>query len=221
MPQNHDRKPIYPFVVMLASALYTIWVYPKLPDQIPTHWGISDKIDEYGSKWPNALMGPFLTVILYAAFKLLPYLDPKRSNYKRFGRAYNILRDTLVTFAAGMGVLMNSAALGHVKNTSTFIFPGLGLLYIVMGNYMGQLKQNWYAGIKTPWTLSNETVWNKTHRLGGKLMVIAGIVSLFCIFLPQPINFIVFSLVSLIWSLGSAIYSYLIFREETGGRPKP
>lgn len=205
---------LYAVMLLAVTTCVIIWAYPRLPDRVPIHWGLSGEPDGYGNKWPYAFLGPTLGVGLIGLFAVLPLLDPKKRNYQRFERPYRMLRDAIVTFGCFIGILPVITTLGLTKSSGTLIMAGVGILFAFMGNYMSQLKQNWYAGIKTPWTLSNEIVWNKTHRFSGKLWFIGGLLTSALAFLPKPVGPISSAIVISTVGIIPIVYSYIVYREE-------
>jgi len=142
-----------------------------------------------------------------------PYLDPKREKYEKFLTAYGIMRLLLVSFFAFIYVVTLLVALGKPVDMNMVMPIAMSLLFIILGNYLGKIRQNWYVGIKTPWTLDNEEVWNKTHRLGGKLYVTTGFLGILSIILPPTIRFAVVVGGILVSSLWAVVYSYVLFRK--------
>lgn len=209
-----NKIDIYPVTIVAISLIANIITYPYLPEQIPTHWNTRGIIDDYGPKMPYAFIGTIVALAMLILFEILPYLDPRKENYRRFKRPYSIIRDALITFSAGVGLIPYIASAYGINDPSKLIIGAISLLFIVFGNYMGQLKQNWYAGIKTPWTLSSETVWNKTHRLSGKLMMLSGFLTIISLAFKLQISSLVFTATTTVWAIGSCIYSYIIYHME-------
>lgn len=153
---------------MLAAA------WPLLPEQIPSHWGLDGQVS-YGSKGSIWMFGAML-VIFNIMFEIYPHIDPKKRNYDRFLREYNIFCVCLNGFI----LIMLAALLWQCFRPGSFSMARfscfiLGLLLVVMGNMMPKFKPNFSSGIKTPWALTDEENWRKTHRLGGKLFFISGL----------------------------------------------
>ena len=150
---------------------------------------------------------------MYLLFLALPYLDPRRERYADFAKVYHIFKGILVGFMALIYFITGLAGLGYQVSVGAIIPAGVGLLFIVLGNYMSKIKPNWFMGIRTPWTLESEEVWNKTHRLGGKLFILMGLFMVVGTILPLDYFWYLFIAGVLSVSLVPIIYSYLLFRK--------
>lgn len=174
-------------LVWLMSALPMVLaavVYQKLPKQIPTNWGFGGQVS-YSPKstlWVLAGMAPFLAVL----FQALPYIDPKKKNYLKFQNVYQSFQLFFQIFMLAMvGIVITESFRPGTIQVSTLVTAMCGILFMFIGNIMPKFRQNFFCGFRTPWTLSDETVWNKTHRLGGRLMFAAGLLGFGGAFLPQ------------------------------------
>lgn len=209
----------WPLWLLMGGALLAgILLYPDLPDRIPSHWNIYGQIDGYSSRAFGAFFVPLLMVGIYLLMVLVPLLDPRRENYSRFAGAYTFLRWALVLFMLSLYVVTLLAALGYIVDISIFVKAGVAVLFIIIGNFMGQFRHNYFVGIKTPWTLANEDVWQRTHRMGGRLWVASGLV---CLAL-SPVNaawsaYLYFA-VLLLMTAAPIAYSYLLFTRWKKGQ---
>lgn len=149
-------------------------IYPHLPDQIPSHWNIHGQADQYSSRLWGALGLPLLSAGIYIMMVVLPAIDPRRENYSRFRGAYRSIKSVLVIFFVGLWVMVMVSSLGYSIPVDRFVIVGVGLLFMVLGNFMGQLRPNYFMGIRTPWTLASEEVWRRTHRLSSRVWVASG-----------------------------------------------
>lgn len=159
-------------LVMIGGGLY---FYNALPDQIPVHWSYAGEIDAYGSKTTHIILIPAIVLAMMLLFIFLPKLDPKRDKYVQFADIYEIIQLAIVGFMVYIYFITILAGLNPLLDVSFYILMGMGVMFVLMGNFMGKVRQNYFVGIKTPWTLDNEEVWNKTHRLGGWCFVAAGL----------------------------------------------
>ncbi|MGL5915597.1 MAG: SdpI family protein [Culicoidibacterales bacterium] len=188
-------------------------VYGQLPAEIPTHWGISGEIDAYGPKWMQfvlAGLGIFIYILMYS----VPKIDPKRANIEKFGRNYQWLRFGFQLFFVSLIVITTAVALGYAIDVELLIRMGISLLFIFIGNSFGKMKQNYMIGIKTPWTLADPDVWNRTHRLSGYVWVIVGLIMLFTAFLPSMIATTIFISGLIVMVAVPLVYSYIIYRQK-------
>ncbi|OEH87041.1 hypothetical protein BHU72_00885 [Desulfuribacillus stibiiarsenatis] len=199
------------FVIAL-SIVGTFVIYPSLPEQIPVHWNVKGEIDRYSDKWFAIVTASF--PILFAALMIfLPKIDPRRDSYQKHQKAYVIFMNVLLVFFVLLHWVTVGVSLGYEINVGLFIGSAVGVLFIVIGNYMGQIRHNYFFGIRTPWTLANEQVWFKTHRRGGWIFIIAGILFIINGFTGNE-TLIIGSLIFLFTSIAYiTVYSYLEFRK--------
>lgn len=202
-------------LVLAAFWLFCASFYNDLPDQVPVHWNIHGEVDNYGHKSLVTLVMPFLPLAVYVLMTFTPRIDPKRNNYSKFGPTYEKIRTLIVAVMAGIALLPLLAALGHSIDIGLIMRIFLPLMFIGLGNYMGKIRHNYFVGIKVPWTLASEEVWNKTHRLYGKLMVAGGILALAGAAAPPTAGFIILMAGIIIPAVIAVIYSYLMYTKIT------
>lgn len=219
-PTVRNRMLLVSLLVVLVMFVVSAWVWFQLPAgaSVPVHWGINGEANRYGGKVEGLLLLPFMTLAISVLFYFLPRLDPKGENILRSGPAYRAMWIVLLFFMFTLHLVTTGIALGFNLPINQFILPAVSVLIIVIGNYMGKVRQNYLMGIRTPWTLANEEVWNRTHRLGGRLFVVSGFLSLLAMFFGPVVELIVFG-VSLLVAVGwTVVYSYVIF-EQIKRRP--
>jgi uncharacterized membrane protein len=170
------RKRWLGLLLTAAAAAVSIWAYPRLPDTVPTHWNLRGEPDGYGSRLVAALVLPAVLLGLTGLFQILPRIDPRGANYARFHDTYWRLINGVLGFLLVLHVTLLAIALGAPVDITRVITVGGGLLFVLVGNYLGRVESNWFLGIRTPWTLSSEAVWRKTHRTAAWLFVTGGIV---------------------------------------------
>jgi len=187
-------------------------VYPRLPNRVPVHWNAAGEVDGWGSAFQGAFMMPLIMIGILLLLIFLPKIDPKKNNYAKMGRAYSAIVLVIMFFFTLIYFGTLAAALGY-----TVIFPimiplAVGIMFIIIGNYMGKLKHNYFAGIRTPWTLASEEVWYRTHRMAGPIWVIGGILLMGSAFVKGPLftGFLIFIIISL--AVIPILYSLIIFR---------
>lgn len=166
---------IYSLILIVLVLTMTIIFYDKLPEEIPIHWNLKGEVDNYVSKPFGAFLSPLLMVAIWLGMKFLPNIDPRRHNYKKFESSYEIAIGVLVTFAFVLQMAIILSSLGYDISMDRIIMVMAGVMFVVIGNYLPKAKSNFFYGIKTPWTLSCEISWKKTHRLGGRLFVVSGL----------------------------------------------
>jgi len=163
-------------VLIALMVAFALAVYGRLPDRIPTHFDLSGKPDDWMDRFPGAFLMPALTAGIYLLLLALRQIDPRRAHYARFEDTYWVVLNVLAILMAAFHVLMLGLALGWPIDMGRALTVTIGLLFVGLGNYLPRIRSNWWIGIRTPWTLENETVWRETHRVGGWTFVAAGIV---------------------------------------------
>jgi uncharacterized membrane protein len=205
--------------VLIITFAVTFAIYPAAPDRIASHWNAAGQVNGYMSKFWGLFLIPFIMTGFVALLAVLPRIDPHKKNYEKFGNYYDgfILLFTLFLLAIQVQIILWSIGYQISPNLT---FPILiGILFIYLGFLLDHAEQNWFVGIRTPWTLSSKTVWKKTHELGGKLFKIAGVISCFGIF--AGIYALWFVLVpALAVAVITVVYSYYEYQKEvkSGGK---
>lgn len=189
-------------------------LYPRLPDQIPTNWGFNGSIT-YGSRsniWILTAMLPLFAVL----YDVMPHIDPRRQNYEKFSRFYDGFCVGMQLFLAIMiGILIRESFFpGRIK-VIRIVYIMLAVMFLLIGNYLPKVQSNFYMGIKTPWTLSSDEVWRKTHRLGGKLYAACGILILLsALLLPASASGVILLILVIGSTLVITLASWLWWRKE-------
>lgn len=203
------KNNIYNITLIIVAFLVNIVLYNKLPDLMPMHWNIAGEINSYGPKILVAFLSPILMLVIWVAMLYSPKIDPKKDNYTKFDGSYTIITNALITFFFVIHIVIISISLGYNIAIDKVIPFMVGVLFVVMGNYLPKSKSNFFYGIKTPWTLTSEEVWKKTHRLGGKLFVISGLIIIVSSLLFKGnIQFIILLILIVIAGIIPTIASY-------------
>lgn len=209
------KSDIYNIALIIASFLIIFLVYNKLPDKIPIHWNIDGEIDGYGPKFFATLMPIGFMIIIWVFMRVLPKIDPRKDNYVKFEKSYEIIISSIITVFFVIQLITLAAGLGYKIYVDKIISIVIALMLIILGNYMPKMKSNFFCGIKTPWTLSSELSWKKTHRLGGKLAVASGFIILISsLFFRGQILFIVFITLTLIATMVPVVASYFYAKSD-------
>lgn len=199
--------------VLIVTFLVTIAVYPTAPDRIVSHWNAAGEADGSMSKFWGLFLIPIIMTGFVALLAVLPRIDPHKKNYEKFQDYYDgfILLFALFLLAIQVQIILWSIGYQISPNIT---FPILiGMLFIYLGFLLEHAEQNWFVGIRTPWTLSSTTVWKKTHELGGKLFKIAGVIS--CLGIFAGVYALLFVLVpALAVAVITVVYSYYEFQNE-------
>jgi uncharacterized membrane protein len=204
-------------VVWLLPAVYLFFIYSSLPALVPMHYGINGKVDRFGSKseflfFQWIMMGA--PALVYLLLKFLPFFDPKKQ--VKYGEStFQKLAFGLVIFLTALNIVIIFATVHRGFQVGKLLFPIIGLLFAFMGNIMNSIKPNYYAGIRTPWTLESEDNWRATHRLAGKIWFTGGIIlTLLMLFLPPKAGTIFFTSCVLIMALIPVVYSFVYFKKH-------
>lgn len=200
-------------LVVLATLVHLIIVYPSLPAEIVTNWGFNGHVDYSGKSTLWFLWA--LNAGMLPLFFIVPKIDPKGKSYDKVDSFYQSFRLVIVVFlAVMMEIVILSANDPHRFNVGKICTIGVGMLFIFIGNYLPKCKQSFTMGIKTMWTLSDERVWNKTHRFGGVLFVISGALTFVSgLFLAEKIMFIVMLTATLGTAIAVTVYSYILYKK--------
>lgn len=185
-----------------------------MPEKIASHWNAHGQVDGHMSKFLGVFLIPLILVALFLLFAAIPRIDPLKANIEKFRKYYNGFIILFFVFMLSIYLQLILWNIG-IKISPNVIFPiGIGFLLFYIGILCENSKMNWFIGIRTPWTLSNEKVWEKTNKIGGKLFKIAGLISIIGIFLQKYALFFILIPVTLatIYTVG---YSYFEYQKET------
>jgi len=163
-------------IAMIAIAIIASMVFwNQLPEQMASHWNQNDQVDGYMSKAWGVWMMPLVTLGMFALFLVIPSIDPLKANIAQFRSTFNLFILFITVFMLYVHGLMLAWNLGYEFRMSAAMLPFMGILFIFIGYLLRQAKRNWFIGIRTPWTLSSDTVWDKTHQLGSVLFMASGV----------------------------------------------
>lgn len=211
---NTTQSNIISLLFIAIVVATAAWLYPSLPEQIPTHWNIHGEVDDYTAKPWGVWLLPLAALFTFGLMKVIPVISPKGYRTESFSDVYNIFTVTLVGFMSGVGLLVLLEASGRDMRFNEMMYAGLGLLFIVMGNFLGKVRKNFFLGIRTPWTLVSDEVWSRTHRLGGRVFVIIGILMFLGAFVQIPTAALTALIV--VGAFIPVIYSYVLYRRLEG-----
>jgi uncharacterized membrane protein len=223
MTEEHmrlSRKPglVVTGIVVTAMSAMSIYAWTRLHEgaQIPVHWGTNGEADRYGSARGILVLRPIIALVIGLVFAAIPFLEPRRLNFANSRKAYLAFWVGILVWLTGVHAATVLQALGRSVNVAFFVASGVGLLLIVIGNFLGKLRSNFFIGIRTPWTLSSERSWNKTHRLGGKLFILMGCLMLLRPWLPAAEPWTIFVVVLPLVALGLLllVYSFVVWRND-------
>jgi len=173
------------FAIVIVSFIIAAYYYPLMPEKIASHWNAQGIVDGYMSKFWALFLMPIISVLMLALFVAIPRIDPLKKNIQEFRKQFDTFIVLILLFMLYIFLLTIAWNLEMRFNIVQFLAPALGILFFYAGVLIKHARQNWSIGIRTPWTLSNKTVWDKTHALGGTLFKISGLIAVFGVFFPE------------------------------------
>lgn len=199
--------------IILLPFAYLAYIWNQLPQQVAMHWNAKGEIDRYGDKTELLLLPFLLPVLVYLIFLVVPKIDPK-NKLNKMGNKLQTLKVLMTTFMSVLALFLIYSAKNESFANPNYIVLSVGVLYIILGNYFKTIKPNYFIGIRTPWTLENESVWKTTHQLSGKIWFAGGIiVVLSSLLLDKQSNFILFFIITGIITIIPVVYSYVKFQK--------
>lgn len=201
------------FALIAAALLAGLWLAPQLPDPMPSHWNAAGEVDGYTSRFWGIWLLPLMTAGLLLLLAFLPQIDPLRTNIEQFRGLYNTFLTGFTAYMLYIYALTLAAALGAQFNMTSLLMPAVGLLFIGISFLVQRAKRNFFIGIRTPWTLVSDHVWEKTHRLGAHTFRIGGALVVFSGFLGEA-GFWLLMGALLLTILTPVVYSYFVWRQE-------
>jgi uncharacterized membrane protein len=203
-----------PLLIIAVAVIGTAVVYAKLPESFPTHWDGSGQPNGWSGRLAGAWMLPILMVVIWAFLRVLPAIDPRGSNYAKFGGAFEAIIVSIMLFLLGLHIIILRGALGYPMAIQRVVPVGVGVFLAVIGNLLPRARPNWFVGIRTPWTLSSDRVWEKTHRFGGHVFVVGGLLIVLAALLTAQWAQIVLVIVTVVCTATVLIYSYVEWKRE-------
>jgi uncharacterized membrane protein len=219
---NRRRPAILSAIVVAILFIVSAWAWTQLPAdaQVPIHWDIDGTPDGFASKTIGLLLLPLITAGVAALFWIIPIIEPRRANILKSEKAYTAIWLGIVLLLAAVDLVAVAAAMGSGLNVSTIVPIGVGALFILIGNYLPKVRPNYMVGIRTPWTLTSDLSWDRTHRVGGRLFVVEGIAFILFGLLRPPRDILIGALIG-----GIAVvlvflfaYSYQVWKTDPARR---
>jgi uncharacterized membrane protein len=202
-------------IAVVALFVFGVLALPHLTAQVPSHWDVHGQVNGTLPRLTAVLLGPAITLIVWLVALALPRIDPRGRGYVAFGGTYWLIMNAITAFLALTFALTIGVGLGWNVNPARLIPAGVGLLFVLLGNELGRVRPNWFVGIRTPWTLSDEYVWRETHRAGGRAFVAVGALMVLCsLVAPMALMLAIILAGALGLSIGLIAYSYLLYRRQ-------
>ena len=200
--------------VILISFVVGIYYYPQMPERMASHWNAQGQVDGYMSKFWGLFLIPILSIGLFLLFQLIPKIDPLKENIEKFRKYFDgfiVIVFLFLLYIYFLTILWN---VGVRFDMGKAIAPSMGLLFYFVGILVENSKRNWFIGIRTPWTLSSEKVWDNTHRIGGRLFKVAGVIAFIGVFTKKYAIILIIVPIVLV-SVYTVVYSYFEYQKET------
>jgi uncharacterized membrane protein len=200
---------------------YVYWFqYDNLPERVPTHWNINGEPDAYTAKekiLPTFLLAPGVMVLLLGLTPLLPWLSPQHFKVDTFRDTYGYVMMLVVGLMGYLHVVILLASLGKHQYLTRLLFGGIFLFFALLGNVLGKVRRNFWMGVRTPWTLASEQVWNQTHRLAAWFFAAAGLLGFVLVLVDVPL--VVCFILIMVAALAPVLYSLVLYKRlEREGR---
>lgn len=216
--------PYLAIFILAIQVLVAVVSYPFLPTIVPSHWNATGQVDGYMPKLLNAILIPGISIGIYVLVRVFAAISPKLGNSNQGQRAntriINLFLVGMLLFMLVVQLATTAIALGVGIDITLIIDLAMSLLFIFLGNYMGKLRRNFWGGIRTPWTLTNETVWERTHRFAGTAFVVAGVLGIVTSFIPF-IRLYGITVLIIGAALLSVAYSYVVYQRVVVHGHKP
>lgn len=206
-------------LVLILTAVITLVVYPLMPDVVASHWNAAGELDGTMPKFWGLILIPLLMYGFCALLVVLPRIDPLQKNYRKFQDYYNGFILVFATFFFFIQLEIILWGLGIFVSPNLTMPVMIGILFIYIGFLLEHAEPNWFVGIRTPWTLSSDSVWKKTHKIGAMLFKLAGVVSMIGI-LAGMYAWLFIIIPAIAVAVYTVVYSYIEFnKERTSGTP--
>ena len=202
-------------LMIAAATIVGVALWNQLPDPMASHWNVNDQVDGYTSKFWGVFMLPLVTLGMLLLLIIIPSIDPLKANIAQFRDVFNLFITLMVAFMLYVYALSLRWNLGYTEfGMSKALLPAMGILFFFVGYLLRKAKRNFFIGIRTPWTLSSDNVWDETHRIGSVLFMIAGALA-FVGSLFGGVTAFWFLFAPIIGAtLITLVYSYVLYQRE-------
>lgn len=210
--------------VITAVIVTTLAMYGSLPERMPTHWNIQGEVDGWSSKSSGVSIMPVAMIVLFLIFLALPMLSPRQFTVESFRSTYDFITFCILAYCGYMQIVILVAAMNGQIDTARMMIAGVCMLLAALGNVLGKVRRNFWVGVRTPWTIASDHVWNATHRLAAKLFVGAGVLGLLAVIsgLPAiPMFVVIFSgiMFAALFPIGYSLYLYKVLERRSELEP--
>jgi uncharacterized membrane protein len=207
------KMEIFTLAIIALSFLIGVVMHPLMPDSMASHWDMQGNVNGYMPKFWGIFLMPVLSLVMLLIFMTIPKIDPMRKNVAKFRNYFDMFVMVIILFLFYIYLLTLLWNFGLTFSISRFLIPAFTGLFYYMGVLLEKTKRNWFIGIRTPWTISSEKVWNKTHKLGGKLFKATAIVILLGLFFER-IAFLLVIIPIIVVTAYTFAYSYIEYQRQ-------
>lgn len=212
------KRWISPLLVVV-SVIASVVAYPSMAERVPTHWNMQGEVDGWSSRFVVAWMIPLVMASMLVIFRVLPHIDPRRANYEKFRGAYDAIVILTIVFMAGLHMLLLASATGSEVPIGRVIPAAVGAFFMALGVLLPRAHPNWFIGIRTPWTMTSDVSWERTHRLGGTLFLLSGVLTVLAsVVAPRQAAWVLI-VSATVTGLTVIAYSYVVWRQERSVMP--
>ena len=212
---NTKTTSIIALGMIIIAIMAGVFLWNQLPEQMASHWNANDEVDGTMPKFWGVFLMPIVTLGMFALFIFIPNMDPLKANIVEFRETFNLFIVFFVTFMLYVHILTLIWSLGYNNfKMSTALLPIIGLMFIFIGYMLRKARRNFFIGIRTPWTLSSDTVWSKTHQLGSILFMLSGVFAMIGGFFGGMLAFWLMFVPLIGSTLFLVAYSYVLYRNE-------
>lgn len=203
-----------PALLIVAAVVVSIVAYPSLPETVPTHWGMSGEPNGWSSRFWGAWMLPLMMAFIWVIMRALPHIDPRKANYEKFRGIYEVFIAGILAFMLVLHIVVLKAATGSHIEMDRVAFLAIGGLFVLVGAVLPRTHPNWFFGIRTPWTMSSDLSWERTHKIGGPLFVALGLISIASTLIAPKSSPWVLLGTAFLAIVFLFVYSYRVWKED-------
>lgn len=203
-----------PAIIVVAAVLVSAVMYPQLPERFPTHWNGSGQVNGWSSRFWGAWMMPLLLAGTWVIMRAIPHIDPRKENYAKFKGAYETMIIAIMLVLLGIHITVLMAATGRDVSLARVVPTGIGALFFVLGTMLPKIQPNWFMGIRTPWTLSSDLAWKRTHHVGGYVFMAIGALTIATSLIASAIAFKALFGLAMLAVAFLFLYSYLVWKDD-------
>lgn len=207
-----ERREYLIWAIIALMFISGAYIYPSMPETMATHWDADGNVNGYSTRAVGVFLIPMLALGIYLLFKAIPHIAVYRKNIESFKQYYFYLIAGVVIFLAVVQSAMLAANMGYAFDMSYIIMPTIAVLFYGIGIILEKTKRNFFIGIRTPWTLSSDAVWEKTNRIGSKMFRVFGVLAVLSLIVPGSLLFFIAAV--FIGVIYLFVYSYLEYEKE-------